>query len=44
LNLAETYDQKGDKAEAIRWYKDVKGKIDNPEAMKELDTRIKALQ
>jgi len=44
LNLAETYDQKGDKAEAVKWYKDVKGKIDNPEAQKELDARIKALQ
>jgi len=44
LNLAETYDQKGDKAEAIKWYRDVKGKIDNPEAQKELDARIKALQ
>jgi tetratricopeptide (TPR) repeat protein len=44
LNLAETYDQKGDKANAIKWYKEVKGKIPNPEAQKELDTRIKALQ
>jgi len=44
LNLAETYDQKGDKADAIKWYKLVKEKIPNPEAQKELDTRIKALQ
>jgi tetratricopeptide (TPR) repeat protein len=44
LNLAETYDQKGDKQEAIKWYKVVKGKIPNPEAQKELDARIKALQ
>jgi len=44
LNLAETYDQKGDKAEAIKWYRNVKGKIENPEAQKELDARIKALQ
>jgi tetratricopeptide (TPR) repeat protein len=44
LNLAETYDQKGDKENAIKWYKEVKGKVPNPEAQKELDTRIKALQ
>ena len=44
LNLAETYDQKGDKQDAIKWYKLVKGKIPNPEAQKELDARIKALQ
>jgi tetratricopeptide (TPR) repeat protein len=44
LNLAETYDQKGDKQDAIKWYKVVKGKVPNPEAQKELDTRIKALQ
>jgi len=44
LNLAEAYDQKGDKANAIKWYKVVKGKVANPEAQKELDSRIKALQ
>jgi tetratricopeptide (TPR) repeat protein len=44
LNLAETFDQKGDKVNAVKWYKIVKEKIPNPEAQKELDTRIKALQ
>lgn len=44
LNLAEAYDQKGDKANATKWYKTVKGKVFNPEAQKELDNRIKALQ
>ncbi|MDQ6813599.1 MAG: tetratricopeptide repeat protein [Bacteroidota bacterium] len=44
LNLAEAYDQKGEKQEATKWYKVVKGKIPNPEAQKELDARIKALQ
>ncbi|WP_246113296.1 tetratricopeptide repeat protein [Segetibacter aerophilus] len=44
LNLAETFDQKGDKENAIKWYKIVKGKIPNPEVQKELETRIKALQ
>ena len=44
LNLAEAYDQKGDKANAVKWYKEVKAKVPNPEAQKELDARIKALQ
>lgn len=44
LNLAEAYDQKGDKESAIKWYKAVKSKVFNPEAQKELDGRIKALQ
>jgi tetratricopeptide (TPR) repeat protein len=44
LNLAEAYDRKGDNANAIKWYKIVKAKIPNPEAQKELDTRISALQ
>lgn len=44
LNLAEAYDQKGDKANAKKWYQVVKGKITNTEAQKELDLRIKALQ
>ncbi|MDB5248981.1 MAG: tetratricopeptide repeat protein [Segetibacter sp.] len=44
LNLAEAYDRKGDKANAVKWYKVVKEKIPNPEAQKELDIRIKALQ
>ncbi|MCW3115435.1 MAG: tetratricopeptide repeat protein [Segetibacter sp.] len=44
LNLAETYDQKGDKQNAVKWYNVVKEKIPNPEAQKELETRIKALQ
>lgn len=44
LNLAEAYDQKGEKADAVKWYKEVKQRVPNPEAQKELDTRIKALQ
>ncbi len=44
LNLAEAYDQKGDKANAMKWYKVVKEKVSNPEAEKELDARIKTLQ
>ena len=44
LHLAETYDRKGDKANAIKWYTIVKQNIGNSEAQKELDARIKALQ
>ncbi len=44
LNLAEVYDRKGEKAEAVNWYKKVKAKINNPDAQKELELRIKALQ
>lgn len=44
LNLAETFDRHGDKADAIKWYREVKKMINNPEAQKELDDRIKAIQ
>ena len=44
LNMAEVYDRKGDKVNAVKWYDYVKQKITNDEARKELDARIKALQ
>jgi Flp pilus assembly protein TadD len=44
LNLAEAYDRSGDKANAVKWYKEVRTKVAHPEAIKELDLRIKALQ
>jgi len=44
LNLAEAYDRKGDKANAAKWYRQVKEKIPNPEAQKELDARINSLK
>lgn len=44
LNLAEVYDRKGDKANAVKWYTLVKEKVNNPDAQKELDARIKGLQ
>jgi tetratricopeptide (TPR) repeat protein len=44
INLAEAYDRKGDKANAVKWYNYVKDKIPNEEVQKELDQRIKALQ
>jgi tetratricopeptide (TPR) repeat protein len=44
LNLAEAYDRKGDKPNAIKWYSVVKEKVPNPDAQKELDARINALK
>lgn len=44
INLAEAYDRKGDKANAVKWYGYVKDKIPNEEVQKELDQRIKALE
>jgi tetratricopeptide (TPR) repeat protein len=44
LNLAEAYERKGDKANAVKWYTVVKDKIPNAEAQAELDKRIKALK
>lgn len=44
LNLAEAYDRHGDKADAVKWYQVVKGLVNNPEAQKELDNRIKAIK
>lgn len=44
LHLAECYDLKGDKINAIKWYETVKKIIPNPEAKKELDNRINQLK
>ena len=44
LNLAEVYDRKGEKAAAVKWYKNVKANVNNANAQKELDARIKTLQ
>ncbi len=43
LNLAECYDAKGDKSNAVKWYSEVKKRIPNPKAQEELDHRIKQL-
>jgi tetratricopeptide (TPR) repeat protein len=43
LNLAEAYEQKGDKTAAIKWYEKSKKLIKNPEITKELDNRINSL-
>ncbi len=44
ISLAEAYDQKGNKQDAILWYENAKKKIANDEVKKEIDQRIKALQ
>lgn len=44
FNLAETYERKGDKENAVKWYKVVANMVNVPEAKKEIENRIKALQ
>ena len=44
LNLAEAYEQKGDKASAVKWYERSKELVKNPEIQKELDARINSLR
>ncbi len=44
LHLAECYDLKGDKQNAIKWYEVVKKIIPNAEAKKELEQRINQLK
>ncbi len=44
LNLAEAYERKGNKAEAIKWYTGSKKLIGNEDLIKAIDQRIKLLQ
>ncbi len=44
LMLAEAYERKGDKQNAVKWYESVRSHIGNPEILKELDKRIQALK
>ncbi len=44
FNLAETYERKGDKQNALLWYKKAKSLISIPEAKSEIDRRIQTLQ
>jgi len=44
LLLAEAYEQKGDKDNAVKWYTASKKLIDNPEAIKDIDARINSLK
>ena len=44
FNLAECYEEKGDKLNAVKWYEAVKKIVKVPEAQKELDKRITELR
>jgi tetratricopeptide (TPR) repeat protein len=44
FNLAETYERKGDKANAVTWYRKAQAIISLPEAKQEIEERIKTLQ
>ena len=44
MKLAEINEQKGNKQEAIKWYEESKKMIADPEAIKEINQRIKSLQ
>ena len=44
FHLAEVYDQKGDKANAIKWYKTAEQMVGLPETKKEIEAHISALQ
>jgi tetratricopeptide (TPR) repeat protein len=44
FNLAETFERKGDKANAITWYRKVETMVNVPEAKQEIEARIKTLQ
>ncbi len=44
FNLAECYDLKGDKPNAIKWYEAIKKMVKMPEAQKEIEKRITELK
>jgi len=44
LMLAEAYERKGDKQNAVKWYESVRSHIGNPEILQELDKRIQTLK
>ncbi len=44
LLLAEVHQQKGDKADAIKWYTAAKQQIGDPGMIREIDKRIRSLQ
>jgi predicted Zn-dependent protease len=44
FRLAETYDRKGDKQNAVKWYKEAVQRIPEPSIKQEVENRIKALQ
>src|SRR5262249_30914365 len=44
LNLAEAYERKGEKQNAVKWYHSSRKLADNPELIRAIDERIKILQ
>lgn len=44
LMLAEAYERKGDKPNAVKWYEAVRAHVDNPDIEQELDQRIRSLK
>jgi tetratricopeptide (TPR) repeat protein len=42
--LADAYEKKGDITNAIRWYKEGKNHVSNPDMVKEIDEKIKSLK
>ncbi len=44
IMLAEAYERKGDKPNAVKWYESVKAKVNNPDIIQELNHRIQDLK
>jgi tetratricopeptide (TPR) repeat protein len=44
LMLAEAFERKGDKPNAVKWYEAVKENVGNPEVTKEINARIESLK
>lgn len=44
FHLAEAYEQKGDKVNAVKWYKVIEQQVPVPQAKKDIAERIKSLQ
>ena len=44
FNLAETYERKGDNANAVKWYRQAAAQIDEPSIKQEIEKRIQSLQ
>ncbi len=44
IMLAEAYERKGDQPNAVKWYEEVKKRVNNPDIVQELDQRIQSLK
>jgi hypothetical protein len=44
LMLAEAFERKGDKSNAVKWYESVRPHVSSPEILQELDKRIQSLK